>query len=120
MGLDAASPSSVSSFSNTPTLTDLPPKEQARSLCYYSLSCATCLVRIVHIPSFYTKFEQVYDRAPDSLSLEESRFMGLIYAVLALGCMYKNLDDTSASKVAYKEAVEEGYVLELTYCGIIY
>jgi hypothetical protein len=32
---------------------ELPPKDVARNLCYYSLSCATCLVRIVHVPTFY-------------------------------------------------------------------
>lgn len=110
MSLDAPSPGSVTSFANAGTPNDLPPKEQARSLCYYSLSCATCLVRIVHVPSFYAKFEAVYDKNPETLSLEESRFLGLVYAVLALGCMYKNLDDSSSNKTAYKDSLDEGCV----------
>ena len=92
----------------SPTFADHPPKEHARSLCYYSLSCATCLVRIVHVPTFYAKFDMVYDKPIDSLNTEESRFLGLIYAVLALGCMYKNLDNGSGSHFAYKDAIEEG------------
>ncbi|KAL2202674.1 hypothetical protein CC79DRAFT_1280031 [Sarocladium strictum] len=108
MSLDAPSPGSISSFANAGTPNDLPPKEQARSLCYYSLSCATCLVRIVHVPSFYAKFEAIYDKNPETLSLEESRFLGLVYAVLALGCMYKNLDDSSSNKTAYKDSLDEG------------
>jgi hypothetical protein len=115
MGLDSPSPGSAASFMTSGTPNDLPPKDQARSLCYYSLSCATCLVRIVHVPSFYAKFEQVYDKAPETLSLEESRFLGLVYAVLALGCMYKNLDDATTNKIAYKESLDEGYVSQASY-----
>lgn len=106
--LDEPSPAGGSPFSTTSNFPDLPPKEQARSLCYYSLSCATCLVRIVHVPTFYARFDQIYDKPLETLDRDESRFLGLIYATLALGCMYKNLDDAAGTKLAYKEAVDEG------------
>jgi hypothetical protein len=113
INLDSSSPIVGSPYSSVSSLPDLPPKAQARNLCYYSLSCATCLVRFVHVPSFYAKFDQVYDKPIESLDRDETHFMGLLFAVLALGCMYKNLDDASASKMAYREAIDEGYVLLL-------
>lgn len=115
MNLDTPSPLGNSPFSSTSTFTDLPPKDVARNLCYYSLSCATCLVRIVHIPTFYDRFEKLYDRPLDSLTKEETHFLGLVYAMLALGCMYNNLDDSSAEKVTYKDATEDGYEYTTTW-----
>jgi hypothetical protein len=99
-----------SPFSTTSNFADLPSKEVTRNLCYYSLSCATCLVRIIHVPSFYEKLDKIYDRPVDSLNTEETHFLGLVYSVLALGCMYNTLDDSSSSRGAYHEAMEEGYV----------
>lgn len=106
--LDPPTPVVQSPFSSASTYAELPSKEVTRNLCYYSLSCATCLVRIVHIPSFYEKLDKIYDRPVDSLNQEETHFLGLVYAVLALGCMYDSLDGASASKMAYKEATDEG------------
>ncbi|PHH87758.1 hypothetical protein CDD83_8447 [Cordyceps sp. RAO-2017] len=106
--LDSPSPRGSSPSSNLPAPAELPPKDVARKLCYYSLSCATCLVRIIHLPSFYQRFERVYDRPVDSLDQEDTHFLGLVYAVLALGCMYHNLDETRPESGAYKTAIEEG------------
>lgn len=106
--LDPPTPVGQSPFSTTSNYTELPSKEVTRNLCYYSLSCATCLVRIVHVPSFYEKLDKIYDRPMDSLSQEETHFLGLVYSVLALGCMYDSLDGSSPSKLAYKDATEEG------------
>ncbi|KAI5457834.1 hypothetical protein BGZ63DRAFT_364201 [Mariannaea sp. PMI_226] len=107
--LDSPSPAATTSspFPFVPTVPELPPKEVARKLCYYSLSCATCLVRIVHVPSFYEKFEKIYDRPLDNLSQEETHFLGLLFAVMALGCMYNNLEDDSGA-AAFRDAIEEG------------
>jgi hypothetical protein len=102
-----------SPFSTVSNYAELPSKDVTRNLCYYSLSCATCLVRIVHVPSFYEKLDKIYDRPIDSLSPEETHFLGLVYSVLALGCMYNTLDGASPSKGAYQEAIEEGYVVQL-------
>lgn len=87
---------------------ELPPKEVARSLCYYSLNCATCLLRIVHLPSFYEMFDMIYDKSGEQLTTNESRSLALLYAVMALGCMYNPLDDNNTRAVAYKDALEEG------------
>lgn len=107
--LDTPSPAAgASPYSAISAYPELPPKDVARKLCYYSLSCATCLVRIIHIPTFYEKFEQVYDRPIESLNQEETHFLGLVHAVIALGCMYNNLEDSNPSAGGYKAAIEEG------------
>lgn len=106
--LDSPSPAAHSPFSAVPSCPELPPKEVARKLCYYSLSCATCLVRIVHVPTFYENFEKLYEKPLDNLSQDETHFLGLLFAVMALGCMYNNLDDDSGGGMAFREASEEG------------
>ena len=106
--LDTPSPGAASPFSAISSLPELPPKDVARKLCYYSLSCATCLVRIIHIPSFYDRFEKVYDRPVESLNQADTHFLGLVNAVIALGCMYNNLEETNPNSGAYRTATDEG------------
>ncbi|PHH78859.1 hypothetical protein CDD82_2800 [Ophiocordyceps australis] len=107
-GFDSPSSGPGSPFSTVSTYPDLPPKETARKLCYYSLSCATCLLRIVHVPTFYERLDQVYGRPMDSLSQEDTHFLALVYAVLALGCMYNTLEDNKPGSGAYKAAIDQG------------
>lgn len=109
MQLDVSQSETSSPFSSTSSIAlELPPKEEVRDLCYYSLNCATCLIRIVHAPSFYETLDSIYDKTYDSLTQEETHFLGLLYAVMALGCMYRNLDPTKPQRVAYREAHAEG------------
>jgi hypothetical protein len=105
-----SSSSSPWDLSALPNIYELPPKEKARTLCYYSLHCATCLLRIVHVPSFYEMFDRVYELPPDKFGNEENRFLGLLYSVLALGCMYNTSNDDKGNPVTYKSAMEEGFV----------
>ncbi|TEA12359.1 Activator of stress genes 1 [Colletotrichum sidae] len=108
MNLDSPASGASSPFDSTmSTAPELPPKEVARKLCYYSLNCATCLLRVVHVPSFYEMFDRIYEKPYEEYTKEEHRFLGLLFAVLALGCMYANLDENSPP-VAYKESTEEG------------
>jgi hypothetical protein len=87
-------------------LYELPPKETVKKLCYYSLNCATCLLRILHIPAFYEMVDKLYNNPPESYSSEDKRFLGLLYAVLALGCMYDYSDEDEST--GYKSARERG------------
>ena len=96
-----------STMSNAP---ELPTKESARALCYYSLNCATCLLRTVHLPSFLEMLDRIYEKSGENLTAEETRFLALLYAVMALGCMYNPLDGSLKEAVAYKDALEEGRV----------
>ncbi|EKJ71146.1 hypothetical protein FPSE_08652 [Fusarium pseudograminearum CS3096] len=108
-GLDSPSLSSVGTpFSIAPSYPELPPKDITRKLCYYSLSCATCLIRIVHVPTFYEQMDKIYERPLDNLTKEETQYLGLLFSVMALGCMYNNLDDTDPRSMAYQDATEEG------------
>ncbi|KAM0241454.1 hypothetical protein ACHAP5_007571 [Fusarium lateritium] len=108
-GLDSPSLSSVGTpFSAVPSYPELPPKDVTRKLCYYSLSCATCLVRIVHVPTFYEQMDKIYEQPLDNLSKEETQYLGLLFSVMALGCMYNNLDDSDPGSMAYQDATEEG------------
>ncbi|KAK3313892.1 fungal-specific transcription factor domain-containing protein [Apodospora peruviana] len=92
-----------------PNIYDLPPQEKVRTLCYYSLNCATCLLRIVHIPSFYEMLDRLYEKPQESWGNEEHKFLGLLYSVMALGCMYNvSEDNPSGPPISYKSALEEG------------
>jgi len=104
-----SSSSSPWDLSPLPNLYDLPDKERARTLCQYSLTCATCVMRVVHIPSFYEMFDKVYELPPEAFGNEERRFLGLLYSVLALGCMYNVSADDPSHPVTYKTAMDEGY-----------
>jgi hypothetical protein len=111
ISLDSPQSAASSPFdSATSSIPELPPKEVARSLCYYSLHCATCLTRIVHVPSFYEMFEKVYEKPTENLTGEETKFLGLFFAVIALGCMYSPLDESMPESMAHKEAMEQGQV----------
>ncbi|KAH6687384.1 transcriptional activator Mut3p [Plectosphaerella plurivora] len=85
---------------------ELPPKEYARQLCTYSISCATCLIRIVHTPSFWEMFERIYEKPYEAYTSDEHHFLGLMYATMGLGCMYSSLDKDN--QMPYKDAVEQG------------
>lgn len=95
--------------SSSPNIYDLPPQDKVRTLCYYALHCATCLLRIVHIPTFYESLAKVYEKPQESWGSEEHRFLGLLYSVMALGCMYNvSEDDPSGPPISYKSCLEEG------------
>jgi len=84
---------------------DLPNKKRALELCHYSLNCATCLLRFVHIPSFYETVDRLYEKMPGTFALEDNRSLGLLYTVMALGCMYTNGEDDGTG---YKRSMDEG------------
>ena len=88
----------ASSPANLALHIDLPPKELALSLCAFALGHGAIQVRILHQPSFYQKVDDLYDALPKSgQSKEDIRFIGLMYAVMALGCVYDNLNDSDES-----------------------
>jgi hypothetical protein len=70
-----------------------PHREWARILCDYAFNHASCLLRIVHVPSFYKSFDELYDTPREKHTQEHMQFLGLLYSVLALGSMY-DVDET--------------------------
>jgi hypothetical protein len=94
--------------SSVPNVYELPPLEKVRSLSYYALNCATCLMRVVHQPTYYETLEKFYKTPQSSWGHEEHRFLGLLYSVLALGSMYNTSNDPEKPTVTHASAIEEG------------
>lgn len=94
---------------------DLPSKERARHLSSCALTCATALLRIVHVPSFSIKLESIYDKSPLEFDVDDNRFLALLYAVMAVGAMYNIAEEDSDDKSSYKEAAAEGCVVQTCF-----
>jgi hypothetical protein len=94
-----------------PNTVDLPSRETAKILCINSLNCACSLLRFVHQPTFYEMFDRIYDVPAESFGDEENRFLPLLYAVLALGCMF---DSDLATEISghsgdtYRAKIDQG------------
>ncbi|CAH0050809.1 unnamed protein product [Clonostachys solani] len=87
----------------------LPPRHLARMLCDYSFNHASCLLRIVHVPSFYKSFDTLYNSEKTQYTSEEGRFVGLLYSILALGSMYDVDENDPSNPDHYNEATTRGY-----------
>ncbi len=102
-----------------PNTMELPSRETAKILCENSLSRACSLLRFVHQPSFYEMVDRIYDTPPNSFGHDEHLFLPLLYAVLALGCMFSSdSQDMSIepSRHTYKSSIDQGCVpLLLSY-----
>ncbi|KAI1769169.1 hypothetical protein GGR53DRAFT_517382 [Hypoxylon sp. FL1150] len=107
--LDSPRPSSGSRMpaSHSSGIYDLPPKQRALALCSESLNNATCLLRIVHIPSFYKMLDGLYEKPADSMGKEDKRSLALAYSVMALGSMYNIPEKDGTGATPYKISVDE-------------
>ncbi|KAH9887412.1 fungal-specific transcription factor domain-containing protein [Xylariomycetidae sp. FL2044] len=86
---------------------DLPPKGRALALCSQSLDNATCLLRIVHKPSFYEMLDNLYAKPGEAFGKDDNRNLALVYSVMALGSMYNVPDESARMEPPYKVAVQE-------------
>ncbi|KAI0468274.1 hypothetical protein F4859DRAFT_209632 [Xylaria cf. heliscus] len=107
--LDSPRPSQSSPWNATPSssMHNLPPKERAIALCSESLDNATCLLRIVHKPTFYSMLDRLYENSSDELGTEEKRNLALAYSAMALGCMYDVADHGMSDSPPYKMSIDE-------------
>ncbi|KAJ4391919.1 Gypsy retrotransposon integrase-like protein 1 [Gnomoniopsis smithogilvyi] len=87
---------------------DLPSKERAKQLSSSALTCATALLRIVHVPSFSRSMESIYSKSSLEFGVDDNRFLALFYAVMAVGAMYNMTEEDSDDQASYKEAAAEG------------
>lgn len=94
--------------SNLPPTHDLPPREVARKLCSNALDDACTIMRFTHQPSFYAMFDRIYDTPPDQFSNEENSFLPLLYVVLAVGCLFGTVDDSTLDLSGYESAIDQG------------
>jgi hypothetical protein len=93
----------------TPGPNNLPSKEMSRTLCDYALNYATCVLRIIHRPSFFDMLDRLYEKRPEDFGVEDNRNMALVFSVMALGCVYNVSDDRGTGAPPYEAATEQGY-----------
>lgn len=87
-----------------------PPLEKSLRLCEYTFSYATCLLPVVHIPTFWKRFDDLYRRSPATYSDSDRRYLALLYAVLAIGCLYDVDKNKAGTANLYNDALQEGLV----------
>lgn len=94
--------------SNLPNTHDLPTRDCARSLCGYALDDACAVMRFVHQPTFYGMLNRIYDVQPEYFGNEENRFLPLLYAAMALGCLFARAEDSQLQINGYESAIDQG------------
>lgn len=87
---------------------DLPAKECARKLCSCALDDAAALLRFVHQPSFYATFDRIYSTSPEEFTPHDQNFLPLLYAVLALGCLFAKAEESMLQSYGYESAIDQG------------
>ena len=86
----------------------LPLRQLAHDLCEYAFSRASCLLRVVHVPSFWEAFDKLYEERPQRYTLEQQRFVGLLFSAMALGSMYDVDENDPTNPDHYAVAIERG------------
>ncbi|KAK8084108.1 fungal-specific transcription factor domain-containing protein [Apiospora saccharicola] len=87
----------------------LPLRQLAHDLCEYAFSRASCLLRVVHVPSFWAAFDRLYEERPQRYTLAQQRFVGLLFSAMALGSMYDVDENDPTNPDHYAVAIERGY-----------
>jgi hypothetical protein len=105
----SAHPSPADSSTPQGAATDLPSRDEARLLCDNALVDAGALLRVVHMPTFTTSFERIYETTPENYSNADTQFLPLLYAVLALGTLFSQPKEDSDQAI-YEANIEAGYV----------
>ena len=96
--------------SSLPNIRDLPRQECAQLLCAYALDDACALVRFVHQPWFYRMVDRIYSVPPEQFGKDENRFLPLLYATLALGCLFAKQEQSQLQIKGYEGAIDQGQV----------
>lgn len=96
------------SESNLPNTHDLPSRKVARELVESTLDEACALLRFVHQPTFYALFDRIYDTPPDQYGNEESKFLPLLYVVMAVGCLFNKNENSRLQSEGYVNAIDDG------------
>lgn len=87
---------------------DLPSREVAKQLCSHAIDDAGAIMICVHQPTFYKHFDRVYNRAPEEYDNEDHRFLPLLYAVMALGCLFAGDEDCDLEREGYLSLTDAG------------
>lgn len=92
---NAGTPDFLSSASHEYTETVLPPKELTMQLVDAALNAHRYL-SFVHVPSVYTSLDLLYDLGEANYGVAEERFLPLLFAILAYGSLYAELEDVGS------------------------
>lgn len=99
---------SPAAFENVmPGGAELPPKDKAQELCDTAINDASALLRVVHLPSFWKSFEELYSKTPEEYGAAENSFLPLLYTVLALGTLFSRTSE-DLDEVGYQKAIDQG------------
>ena len=93
---------------NVPNIEGLPSKACARELCEVALDEACALMRFVHQPTFYAMFDRIFNTDAEHYGKEENTYLPLIYAVMAVGCLFAKTEDSKLQKEGYENARDQG------------
>ena len=112
------SPKSEGSFgtptdATMPNKEDLPHIECARLLCQNALDDACALLRFVHQPTFWAKFDRAYTIPSDQYGHDETHFLPLLYSVLSVGALFAKSENSQLQRWGYENAIGQGYVYML-------
>ncbi|KAI9663980.1 MAG: hypothetical protein M1821_007471 [Bathelium mastoideum] len=98
-----------SPFESASSVANLPPKHCALQLCNHALNDATALLKVIHHPTFYRLLDRVYECGEENIGNTEQKFLPLLYAVLALGCLFASDEHSTLEKYGYEDAIEQGF-----------
>ena len=87
---------------------DLPPREVAKRISSSAINDAASLLRFMHEPSFMKSLDHIYDTPPQNFGNDENKFLPLLYATLALGCLFTQDEDSALGRLGYQNAIDEG------------
>ncbi|KAL3467764.1 fungal-specific transcription factor domain-containing protein [Aspergillus heterothallicus] len=101
-----------------------PPRERAEYLINIALN-STVLYHVIHRPTFDSAFELLYSLKPSDYGQEEFKYIPLVYALMALGCVSEkinddlsgNFEDTTTERTRYFSACRD--IVDLNDCSDI-
>jgi len=91
-----------------PNIEDLLSKGCAHELCEVALDDACALMRFIHQPTFYAMFDRIYDTDAEQYGKEENTYLPLVYAVIAVGCLFSKTENSKLQKEGYENARDQG------------
>lgn len=91
-----------------PNLDSLPPKNCAILLCKNALDDTCAVLRFIHHPTFYEMLDRIYDAPRQSLGSHESKFLSLLYSVIALGTLFATGEQSQLMTNGFENAIDQG------------
>lgn len=88
---------------------ELPPKDIAQQFCSNAIDDAAVLMKFVHAPTFWQRFERMYSLPSDSWGNAEQHFLPLLYSAMALGCLFGKDEQSNLNRVGYENAIQQGF-----------